>query len=71
VYSKAPGKERDEDSPFVLPRGSTLEMLAEKIHKDFAHKLKYARVWGTEVFDGQMVQRDYVLQDGDTAEMHL
>jgi ribosome-interacting GTPase 1 len=71
VYSKAPGKERDESSPFVLPKGSTLEMLAAKIHKDFAHKLKFARVWGADVFDGQMVQRDYILQDGDTAEIHL
>jgi len=71
VYTKAPGKEPDPNSPFVLPRGSTLETLAEKIHKDFAHKLKYARMWGTDVFDGQMVQKDYVLQEGDTAEIHV
>ena len=71
VYSKAPGKEPDVNAPFVLPRGSTLETLAVKIHKDFASKLKYARIWGKEVFDGQMVQRDYVLQEGDTAEIHL
>ncbi|MBW2206044.1 MAG: TGS domain-containing protein [Deltaproteobacteria bacterium] len=71
VYSKAPGKEPDMHSPFVLPKGSTLETLAAKIHKDFASKLKYARMWGKDVFDGQMVQRDYVLQEGDTAEIHL
>ena len=71
VYSKAPGKEPDANAPFVLPRGSTLETLAVKIHKDFASKLKYARIWGKDVFDGQMVQRDYVLQEGDTAEIHL
>ena len=71
VYTRAPGKEPDLNSPFVLPRGSTLETLATKIHKDFAEKLKFARMWGSDVFDGQMVQRDYVLQDGDTAEIHL
>jgi ribosome-interacting GTPase 1 len=71
VYTKAPGKGPDLSAPFVLPRESTLEDLAGKIHKDFVNKLKFARVWGSAVFDGQMVQRDYVLQDGDVAEIHI
>jgi hypothetical protein len=71
VYTRAPGKDPDLKSPFVLPRESTLEDLAEKIHKDFKEKLKYAKVWGKTVYDGQMVQRDYVLQDGDVAEIHI
>jgi hypothetical protein len=71
VYTKAPGKDADLKSPFVLPRESTLEDLAVKIHKDFQEKLKYARIWGKAVYDGQMVQKDYVLQDGDIAEFHL
>lgn len=28
-----------------------------------------ARVWGSAQFDGQMVQRDYVLQEGDVVEL--
>ena len=71
VYTKAPGQEPDLSAPFVLPRESTLEDLAVKIHKDFQEKLKYARIWGKAVFSGQMVQKDYVLQDGDVAEFHL
>lgn len=71
VYTKAPGKEPDLSAPFVLKRGSKLEDLASKIHKDFLEKLKYARVWGRHVYDGQMVQRDHVLQDGDVVELHL
>jgi hypothetical protein len=71
VYTKAPGKDADRSSPFVLPKESTLEDLAGRVHKDFQEKLKYARIWGRAVFDGQMVQRDYVLQDGDIAEFHL
>jgi len=71
VYTKAPGKEPDLTAPFIVPEGSTLEELAAKIHKDFLDKLKFARIWGKEVFDGQMVQRDYVLQDGDVVEMHI
>jgi ribosome-interacting GTPase 1 len=71
VYSKAPGKEPDLSSPFVLPKESILEELAAKIHKDFVKKIKFAKIWGEEVFDGQMVQRDYVLRDGDVAEIHI
>ena len=70
VYTKSPGKEPDLEEPFVIPRESTLEDLADRIHKDFVVKLKYARIWGTSVRDGQMVQRDYIMQDGDVVEMH-
>ena len=71
VYTRASGKAPDLSAPFVLQRGSKLEDLASKIHKDFLEKLKYARVWGRHVYDGQMVQRDHVLQDGDVVELHL
>lgn len=70
IYSKNPGKEPDLKEPFVIPRGSTLEDLAGKIHKDFVTRLKYARIWGKTVHEGQVVQRDYVLQDGDIVEIH-
>jgi hypothetical protein len=71
VYSKAPGKEPDLTSPFVLKRGSTVEDFAGKVHKDFVDKLKIVKVWGESVFDGQMVQRDYILRDGDVVELHI
>ncbi|HOV86135.1 MAG TPA: TGS domain-containing protein [Syntrophobacteraceae bacterium] len=71
VYTKPGGKDPDMTAPFILAKGATIEDLAEKIHKDFRNKLKFAKVWGKGVFDGQMVQRDYVLQDGDIAEIHL
>jgi ribosome-interacting GTPase 1 len=71
IYTKIPGKEPDLTAPFVLRKGSTLEELALKIHKDFSAKLKYARLWGAHVYDGQMVQRDHVLQDGDIVELHV
>jgi hypothetical protein len=71
VYSKNPGKDPDLDEPFVIPRDSTLEELAGRIHKDFLVKLKYARIWSTSAHDGQMVQRDHVMQDGDIVEIHI
>ncbi|RME46821.1 MAG: TGS domain-containing protein [Chloroflexi bacterium] len=69
VYSKAPGKPPDLDVPFVLKKGSTVEEFAGKVHQDFLRNLKAARVWGSVPFDGQMVPRDYVLQDGDVVEL--
>jgi len=71
VYTKAPGKKPDLNAPFVLPKDSTLETLASKIHKDFVKKLKYARIWGKDVFDGQMIQKDHLLKDGDIVELHI
>ncbi|MEA3349170.1 MAG: GTPase, partial [Chloroflexota bacterium] len=65
VYSRPPGKEPDFSSPFVMKKGGTVEKFAGKVHKDFLDNLKSARVWGSSAFDGQMVSRDYVLQDGD------
>ena len=57
-------------SPFTCPIGSTLLEMAALVHRDFADKLKSARIWGTGVFDGQTVNRDHVLQDGDVVELH-
>jgi len=71
VYAKPPGKEPDFSAPFVLKKGSTVEDLAAMVHKDFVEKLAAARVWGSADFAGQMVQRDYVLQDGDVVELRI
>ena len=71
VYSKRPGHEPDLNSPIVLKQGSTVLDLATEIHKDFVAKLRYARIWGSGKFDGQRVQRDYLLQDGDIIELHI
>jgi ribosome-interacting GTPase 1 len=71
VYTKARGKAPDRSAPFVLKKGATVEDLAGKIHKEFVEKFKFAKVWGDEVYDGQMIQRDYVLQDGDVVELHV
>ena len=71
VYSKSPGKPPDRDAPFTLQDGSTVADLAAKVHRDFYENLKTAKVWGTDVFDGQMVSRDHVLSDGDLVELHV
>ena len=71
VYSKEPGKNPEMDTPFVLPAGSAVIDLAEMIHKDFTKNFKYACIWGSAKFDGQRVQKDYVLHDRDIVEYHV
>jgi ribosome-interacting GTPase 1 len=71
VYTKTPGSKPDMTEPIILERGSTLEMAATAIHKSFVQRMKYARVWGSGKFDGVMVKRDHVLQDGDIIELHV
>jgi len=71
VYTKAPGKKPDFTAPFVLKKGGTVEELAGKVHKDFLENLQAAMVWGSAAYDGQMVGRDHVLQDGDVVELRV
>jgi small GTP-binding protein len=71
VFSKPPGKEPDRSAPFVLEKGSTLADFAGKVHKDFLYNLKGARVWGQNVYDGQMVSRDHILHEGDVVELRI
>jgi len=71
VYTKPVGREPDFINPVILPVGSTVEQAAEDLHKDFAVRLKYARIWGKGKFDGQRVQRDFRLSDEDILEFHL
>lgn len=71
IYTKAPGKAADFSQPVALPKGSTLLEAAAVIHKDFAAKLKFARVWGAGKFDGQKVHREYLVQEGDVIEFHI
>ncbi len=71
VYTKQPGKPADLDQPFTLERGATVGDLAGTIHKDLGKQIRYARIWGKDVFDGQTVQRDHVLAEGDVVEIHI
>jgi ribosome-interacting GTPase 1 len=71
VYTKTPGKPADKEKPFTVCRGDTIADVARLVHKDIAKGLKFARIWGTEVFDGQQVGPDHVVADGDLVELHF
>ena len=70
VYTRKDGMRSDK--PLILPRSSTVRDLAELIHRDFARKMKYAKVWGRSVkVQGQRVGPDHVLEDGDVVELRI
>ncbi len=71
VYTRAPGEKGELGDPLVLDSGSTVEDAARGLHKAFAAKLKFARVWGSGKHEGIMVRRDHVLADKDIIELHV
>ena len=71
IYTKVPGKPVDRSHPFTIPIGSTVADLALHIHHDLGDQLKFAKVWGTGVFEGQTVKRDHELHDADIVELHV
>jgi ribosome-interacting GTPase 1 len=70
VYTKMPGKNQDLDKPYVMPYGCTVFDAAKVIHNELADRMKFARLWGSEKYDGQRVERDHVLEDKDIIEIH-
>jgi len=70
VYTKAPGKKADYSSPFTIAQGGTVEDLAYRVHRGLAESLKFARIWGENVHDGQTVGREHHLSDKDLVELH-
>ena len=71
VYTKTPGKPAENDKPFTVRRGGTVLDVAQLVHKDIAEGLKFARMWGTDVYDGQQVGPDHLVSDGDLVELHV
>jgi len=71
VYTKRIGMEPDFKDPIILPVGGTVEDAGVVLHKDFARKLQFAKIWGSGKYDGQRVKSNFVLSDGDIVEFHI
>ena len=71
VYTKTPGKPAETDKPFTVRKGGTVHDVASLVHKDIAESLKFGRMWGTNVYDGQQVGPDHVVSDRDLVELHV
>jgi hypothetical protein len=72
VYTKEPSKRVPSQKPFTIKRGSTILDLAKRIHSDFYEHFSYAKVWSKRLrFSPQKVGGSFVLEDGDTVEIHV
>jgi ribosome-interacting GTPase 1 len=70
IYSRPEGREPDWDQPYTIPEGSTVQEFAEHVHRDIAGDLKFGRIWGNDdMYDGQRIPRDHVLEDEDQVEL--
>jgi ribosome-interacting GTPase 1 len=71
IHTKVPGKPPDSDRPFTFFRGATVHDVARLVHKDIAESLRFARIWGSSVYDGQQVGPEHVVDDKDIVELHM
>jgi uncharacterized protein len=72
IFLKEPGKEADMDIPLIISHGSTIRDVCNKLHKDFAAKFRFARVWGkSSKFPGQKLMLTHLLTDEDVLELHI
>jgi len=72
VYCKEVGRKADLDVPLIIKKGSTIRTVCEKLHRDFASKFKFARVWGPSAkFGGQKLMLRHEVKDGDIVEIHV
>ncbi|CDG65585.1 MAG: hypothetical protein PWQ15_1836 [Methanobacterium sp.] len=70
VYLKPQGKKADLEDPLIVRKGSTVEDVAGKLHRDFLRNFRHAKVWGNSVkFPGQKVGLDHVLEDEDVLRL--
>lgn len=70
VYTKEPGKAADNSKPFTLHIGSTIDDLAEHIHRELPGRMKFARLWGEGRVPGLHVHHTEELHDKDVVEIH-
>ncbi|MEK6900494.1 MAG: GTPase, partial [Nanoarchaeota archaeon] len=72
IYLKEPRKGADLNMPLIIRRNCTIRDVCEKLHKDFAKKFRFARVWGKSTkFPGQKLMLNHTLNDQDILELHI
>ncbi|OPY39256.1 MAG: GTPase CgtA [Methanoregula sp. PtaU1.Bin051] len=66
VYLKPQSGDADLEEPLIIRRGSSVQDVCTKLHRDFVHRFRYARIWGKSVkHPGQRVGLPHKLKDGD------
>ena len=66
VYLKPQSGEADLEEPLIIRKGSTVQDVCTKLHRDFVRRFRYSRIWGKSVkHPGQRVGLTHKLRDGD------
>jgi small GTP-binding protein len=66
VYLKPQSEDADLEEPLIIRKGSSVADVCTKLHRDFVHRFRYARIWGKSVrHPGQRVGLPHKLKDGD------
>ena len=66
VYLKPHGEEADLEEPLIIRKGSNVQDICTKLHRDFVQRFRYARIWGRSVkHPGQRVGLTHKMRDGD------
>jgi hypothetical protein len=73
IFLKEYNKKADLEEPMIMWKGSTLNDLCIKLHKDFGDKFKFAKIWGkSSKYPGQhIVKLSHELVDGDIVELRM
>ena len=82
VYTRTPGQHFVRTKPFTVFEGGTVGDVCALVHRDFADRLRFARLWrGPSAAaltsphggggDPLTVSRNEVVQDGDVVELHI
>ncbi len=72
IYLKEPRKEADLKEPLIIEKDSKIKDVCNKLHRDFAKRFKFSRVWGKSAkFPGQRLMLNHKLKDKDILEVHL
>jgi len=66
VYLKPQSEAADLEEPLIIRKGSSVEDVCRKLHRDFVDRFRYARVWGHSVkHPGQRVGLTHRFKEGD------
>jgi small GTP-binding protein len=66
IYLKPQSGEADLEEPLIIRKGSSVEDVCRKLHRDFVDRFRFARVWGRSVkHPGQRVGLVHRLKEGD------
>ena len=66
IYMKPYGEDADMEEPMIMRKGSTIEDICRRLHRDFVDQFRYAKIWGTSVkHDATKVGLQHKVEDGD------